>query len=395
MKRLLMVLALIAGLGIASVPANAQVKKAEKALKNEKYDEALGYVAEALQDDPNDAEAFEVQGRIYQGKASAAAGDERVALLGQMMESFTQARAADPKMAEDIEKNLTLAYLSEFQRGIDAFNQAQSANDNNGYFQSARYFEGCTVIAPDSTGPYVNWAFALIGAGQDAEAITPLERAVEQGEPDEEVYTYLSRMYLTNDRAADAVPLLEAATTHFPDNEELQNNLLNAYAMSGQIDRAVQTYRSVVEQHPGNKVYRYNFGSLLLQAEQHAAAVEHLQAAVDLDAAYGDAQYNLGAAYVNWAIAVNRQLNDIDDDLRANRDALSADEIQVKEDEINKLTDERRDLFGQAVAPLENAKTLFETANKDVTDICKVLFQSYVQTGATDKAETVQACAGF
>ena len=82
------------------------------------------------------------------------------------------------------------------------------------------------MIAPDSLEPYVNRAFSLMAAGNEADAIKPFEMVVERGEQDEEIFSYLSRLYLTNDRAADAVPLLEEATKAFPANEELQNKIL-------------------------------------------------------------------------------------------------------------------------------------------------------------------------
>ena len=394
MKRIAILVALLVGVGSIALPVSAQVRKAERSLKKGEYQEALGFVATALEKKPEDAKAFEVKGRIYQAMA-AADGYEYLDMLGQMTEAFNQAISLDAKMAEKVQNTLTLAYISEFQSGIDAFNQAQSAGDSDGYVTSARYFEGCSIIAPDSTGPYVNWAFALIGADRSAEAIAPLEKAVEHGEPDEEVYSYLARMYLTNERADDAVPLLEEATKHFPENIELQNMQLNAYAVSGQIDRAIEVYGKTVADNPDNKIYRYNYGSLLLQADQHDAAIEQLKEAVRIDDAYTDAQYNLGAAYVNKAIAVNERINAIDDDLRANRSSLSADDISAKEGEMDTLSGERRDLFGMAVTPLEKARALGEAEGREVQEICKVLFQSYVQTGQTDKAESIQACAGF
>jgi len=194
---------------------------------------------------------------------------------------------------------------------------------------------------------------------------------------------------------ADAVPLLEDATKHFPENEELQNMQLNAYAISGQIERAIEVYGKTVEDNPENKIYRYNYGSLLLQAERHDDAINQLKEAVRIDEAYTDAQYNLGAAYVNKAIAVNNRINEIDDDLRANKSTLSAEEISSRESQMDKLGEERRELFGLAITPLAKAKTQGEAEGREVAEICRVLFQSYVQTGQTDKAETVSACAGY
>ena len=175
----------------------------------------------------------------------------------------------------------------------------------------------------------------------------------------------------------------------------MQNNLLNAYTISGQMERAIEVYGQTVANAPDNKIYRYNYGSLLLQNEQHDAAIEQLKAAVALDSVYSDAQYNLGAAYVNWAITVNTRISAIDDTLRANRSSLTAEEIKTKEAEIDSLADERRELFGLAVAPLEKAKMLVEAEGEDTIAICKVLFQSYVQTGQTEKGEAVQECAGY
>ncbi len=395
MKRFVILLALIVGFGGLALPASAQVKKAERALKKEQYQEALGFADEALAKKPEDAKAYEVKGRIYQAMAAGAGSDDYKMYLNQMKDAFGKAVSFNPKMAEKVQNQMTLAYFNEFQNGINAFNEAQQASDNAGYMKSAMYFEGSTIIMPDSTGPYVNWAFALIGSGDDVGAIKPLEMAVEKGKPDAEVYSYLARIYLTNDRAADSVPLLEKATEHFPDNEELQNMLLNAYGMANQIDRAIEVYGKTVADNPDNKVYRYNYGSLLLQAEKHDDAIEQLKEAVRIDEAYTDAQYNLGAAYVNKAIAVNNRINEIDDDLRENRSSLSADEISSRESEMDTLTNERRELFSLAITPLEKAKTLGEEDGREVQSICQVLFQSYVQTGQTDKAEGIQECAGY
>ena len=74
MKRFAILLALIVGVGCIALPVSAQVRKAEKALKNQQYQEALSFADQALAKKPEDAKAFEVKGRIYQGMASMAEG---------------------------------------------------------------------------------------------------------------------------------------------------------------------------------------------------------------------------------------------------------------------------------------------------------------------------------
>jgi hypothetical protein len=38
---------------------------------------------------------------------------------------------------------------------------------------------------------------------------------------------------------------------------------------------------------------------------------------------------------------------------------------------------------------------LLEGDGEDVTGVCQVLFQSYVQTNQLEKGESVQTCAGY
>ena len=362
----------------------------------------MAFADQALAKHPADARAFEVKARIFKRMAEAAdSSDDYLTNLRQMKAAFTKAASLNPEMAEKIQNHLELAYIGEFQNGINTFNRAQSTASDVDYIKAAMYFQGSTIIltepigALNPGGAYVNWAFAMIGADKTLDAIKPLEMAVARGTPDAEVYTYLARIYLTNERADDAVPLLEEATKRFPDNTELLGLQLNAYAISGQIGRAIEVYSETVQDAPENKVYRYNYGSLLLDSGKHDAAIEQLKAAVRIDEAYADAQYNLGAAYVNKAIAVNDRINEIDDNLRANRSAFSADDIASREAEMTELANERRELFELAITPLEKAKMLSEAEGRDVRSICQVLFQSYVQTGQTEKAGAVRECAGY
>jgi len=157
----------------------------------------------------------------------------------------------------------------------------------------------------------------------------------------------------------------------------------------------MDVYRTAVEREPNNKLYRYNYGSLLLEAEEYEGAVEQLAKAVELDPEYSNAHYNLGAAYINQAVAVNEQISAMDDELRENRDSMSEAEVTQQEQEMEQLAEQRRDLFEKAIGPLETAKTLTDAEGGDATGICQALFQAYVQTGQQEKAEGLAECAGY
>lgn len=395
MKRSILFLAVIVGLGCILPPTHAQVRKANRALKNGQFEEALGFVDIALERKPEDAKAFEARGNIYREMA-AAEGEEYLSNLRMMMEAYDQAASLeDRRVTERIDQTLMQAYLAAFTKGIEAFNRANTTDTTEYFVTSARFFEGATIIKPDSSGSYVNWAYAMLRADDDVGAIEPFKLALKHGPPDLDVYTLLSRIYLTNDRADDAVTLLEEASGHFPDDTGTQELLLNAYSMSGQIERAIEMYAKSVANDPEHLVYRYNYGSLLLQAERHDEAIEQLETATSIDSNHMDAQYNLGAAYVNKAVMVNDQMSVIEDSLSANKASLSDEDVAERRAEIDALAEARTALFGKAIPPLEKAKQLGEDEGRNVEAICRVLYQSYAQTNQMEKVASVEECAGL
>lgn len=380
-------------MGADGCSSDPNVEGAKLDLRNKDYDRALSNLETALTSNPDNAEAWELKGRVLTEKAfETMDADEHIALIAEMVEAFERAQSIDPLLTETITRNKAIAYVREFERGIQAFNRG--SNDAAEYMTAADYFGSAGVIQPDSAGAYVNQAYAYLNGGAEMQAAAPFERALELGDTDVETYRFLSRIYMNNDRAGDAVTLLETAAEMFPGNIDLQAELLNAYQIAGQVDRALETYAAAVSENPDNKLFRYNYGSLLVQVERYDDAIAELQAAVALDPEYGNAQYNLGAAFINKAVAVNEQINEKDDTLRENRATMSSDEITAAEAEIDELAEERRGLFGAAIAPLEAARGLFEAAGEDATGVCQALFQSYVQNNLLDKAEEVSECAG-
>jgi tetratricopeptide (TPR) repeat protein len=390
---LCLVLAGLLSMGADGCSSDPNVEGAKLDLRNKDYDRALENLETALEADPANSEALELKGRVLTEKAFETIDPaEHGALIVQMVDAFQKATAADPLLTEPVGRNMAIAYVREFERAIQAFNRGD--DDSAQYSVAAGYFANASVIQPDSSGAVINEAYAYMNAGSEAQAMGPFERALELGDTDVETYRFLSRIYMNVDRADDAVALLETASGQHPDNVEIQAELLNAYQVAGQVDRALETYAQAVVDHPDNKLFRYNYGSLLVTVERYDEAITELQAAVDLDEGYGNAQYNLGAAFINKAVAVNEQISDLDDALRAERSDLSQEQITEREAHIDELAENRRDLFSSAIGPLEAAKIIFQDAGEDATGVCMALFQSYVQNNLLEEAEAVSECAG-
>ena len=255
-------------------------------------------------------------------------------------------------------------------------------------------FQNAAAIQPDSAGAYVNMAYAMINAGRQEAAIEPFEKAIELGEDAADTYIYLAELYRVAGRNEEAVETLRQAAQVYPDNQDIDAQLLNAYQAAGMADEALAQYAEEVENDPSNKLYRYNYGTLLLSADRFDDAIVQFEAAVELDPDYTDAWSNLGAAYTNKAVALNAEIREMDDALRAEAANLSASERSAREAEMDRLVEERNALFAESIEPLERARTMLVAEGEDAQRICFALFQAYAQTKQTNKAEEVAECAG-
>lgn len=401
MRRLLLFAALVFVVHGIVPQSQAQLRRANRELERGNTEEALSVANEMLEEEPDNHRVWDLLARIHSSQASAGPTDEYLMHVEAMLEAYGKVIELRPQEESDIGNRITLFYMQTFNQGIEEFNNARAVLDDNElqaehYRNSAKHFQASSMALPDSVGAYVNWAYALLGAADELGSIEPMTKALEYGGPDEVIYDLLARVYLTNSMEADALPLLEEAVEAYPANADLQNYLLNAYATTGQNDRALEQYAGAVADNPSNAIYRYNYGSLLLQAERFDEAIEQLQEAVNLDEAYVDAYYNLGAAFINKANAVQQEISALDDDARARRDEISEEEEQGIMARIDELAAIRRSLYETSIGPLESAKRYAEMEDgRSVQEICAALFQAYAQTGQEDKATALSECAGM
>jgi tetratricopeptide (TPR) repeat protein len=383
-------------MGADGCSSDPNVEGAKLDLRNNDYDRALENIETALENNPENAEAHYMKGQILLAQADQTSDTEAYEQMAEeMAAAFRRSVELDPARAADVETRLRIAYVNAFEKGGQAFTRGQT--DSTQYRVAADFFGTASMIMPDSAGALVNESFALLNAGDQMGSMETLEAAIERGENSVQSYTLLAQLYQANDRAADAVTLLEEANEAFagdvdPANRDaILESLLSAYQIANQMDRAMELYSGFVERNPDNELYRYNYGTLLLQANEYAAARDQFLAAVQIDPEYANAQYNLGAVYINQAVDVNDQISELDDQRRAPE--TTEEESAALEERIDALVEERRSLFELAVEPLERARDLTEMDGGDVGPICRALLQAYANTNQMEKAEQVQECA--
>ena len=363
--------------GADGCSSDPNVEGAKLYIRSEDYTSVLEALETALAENPDNAEALALKGRVLQLQTKNIANPmERHPLVEQMMAALNRADAIEPG-DEEVAHTRLVAWADEMTSG-GRFLQ-NSGGDEENLAMAIQAFENATYIHPDSSSGHYNLGLAHLVDGNADDAIAPFETAIASGGGDASAYLYCGRALLaTGSNASRALEMLEEGTGLFPDDDALRAELLNAYAATGQSDRALAAYEDAIARDPEDPVLRYNYGSTLLQAERFDEAVVQLEQAIALDPENPNAQYNLGAAYQNKATAVNVRLIETEDDAEARQ-----------------LRRERDALLEQALPYLVEARSLTASQGESAADICNALFQVYAQLSRMDEANEAGECAGI
>ncbi len=147
---------------------------------------------------------------------------------------------------------------------------------------------------PDYALAYGNLGFALRAVGRPAEAVVPLERAVDLDPDHAEAHNNLGLALFEADRLRDAVETFRQALRLQPDYAEASHNLGEALIRDGRTAAAIAQYRELVQAAPEHAPGHNSLGYALLSAGRAADALVPLQRAVDLDPDHAEALNNLG-----------------------------------------------------------------------------------------------------
>jgi Tfp pilus assembly protein PilF len=387
---------LVASVGVALLliagcaSSGPNVDRAKTALEQDDYSTALSNIEDALEQDSANTDAYLLKAKILRRIAdSNMAPDRYRELFGRAREAEEQALSFDAGLREDVRARRQRVYEQEVERGELAYNRATKNDREEDYRRAVAFFGAAGVTEPDSAGPVLNEAFARLRLGERGAAIPVMEKYVERVDTaSRKAYRILGRLYL-GDQTQKAVDLLDRATQLHPEDQELQALRLNAYNRAGIAEQALEAYRDQIQKNPNNATYRYNYGALLLEAERYTDAIAQLDSAIALRPGHVGSQYNLGAAYVNAALARDDSIAALEGGGASTADTVST------EDRIDALVQKREGFFEKAIPPLERVRTMSTAGSPLRQDACRALMVAYVQTNRPNRAAQVEACTGF
>lgn len=199
--------------------SNPQIGKAEDAMKQGRFEQALANVDSALTQDSTNVDAYLLKADILRRRADTTmAPDVYKSYYRKARAAEEQALQVSPEIKEKVKTRRRKAYSTQSNNGAKTFRRARQASDPLLYRQAAAHFGAASATYPDSASVILNEAYALLNQAQNREGksmvtvIPTLERYLETAQaPEKNAYDILSALYLQNDQAQRAIDLLETA----------------------------------------------------------------------------------------------------------------------------------------------------------------------------------------
>lgn len=224
-------------------------------------------------------------------------------------------------------KNFTLE-PPDFASAFAAFETSAKVNESYGNVDTLAMFNA--ALSAENAKDYTN-------------AKLYYNKVKELNYPQPLIYNSLATIQMEEGDTAAAVAILIEGRKKYPDNFNLLIAETNIYLSSKQNDKAMANLVEAIKTDPENPTIHYAVGVNYALMGDVAQAEKAYLKAVELNADYFEANYNLGALYVNEAAQV------IDS---ANKLPLSA----VKEYDALKV--QADDILKKSIPFLENASRL-------------------------------------
>ena len=329
----------------------------------------------------SDPKTFLYRGNIY--KAIATSKDAKFAELKVgaaevAAESYAKALELEGNNRKITADDIKVAYYPVaniiFTEGIDAYNASDFATASTKFEKTADIKSG---FGEFDTLSYYNAGLTAEQANDAPRAIMMYEKVKPTGYKGSRLYYDIARLQMEGgDTDAGAATITEGLEK-YPGDKNLMLLQTNMFLQDeSKIGEAIENLNVTIAGDPENPSLYYARGTLLQKDPARMAEAEaDFMKTIELDPEHFEANYNLGALYVNQSGTIQEEMN-----------ALDFSE-QKKYDE---LKTQRDDLFKKAIGPLEKALAL----NPDEKGVQATLLELYGKTGQTDKYNEMKARLG-
>ncbi|MDI6401506.1 tetratricopeptide repeat protein [Balneolaceae bacterium ANBcel3] len=432
------ILAIVLLFTVWACATDPNIESARVALLQADFDEVLEQALNAIESNPENADAYYYVGVAHVSFASAKPADERLDDYKKAKEAFDTAKRLyeEQDLSTNESENLPEVIIEvwgfEYNSALEPLTDQIVDSPTDSLTLAKHHLNNALTINPDSSHTYILLAEVYYGLGELEEAQRITETLIyEVG--NKEIFSFyrLSLYLMESDRDEDAIRVLNEAREHHPDEIEVIQEIANAYLRLGETDKALETVQELIERDPENPQYRLVYGTQVYQMtqelddmvrdtyrgiydlmteirdkaregktdadledelnqldEMHAEAEVMIQESFELSeraeqellvALEGMPEepmvhYTLGIVYQNRAAILQTQREFIDD-----------------LDEVEKLNERANEYLRQSLPFYEKATELDE----DNQDYWLSLFRVYTHLGMMEEAEEAQRRAGL
>jgi len=360
-----------------AVIALGQTNKRTSAYNYHRYgklDLAKEAIDECVQDEKTimDAKSWFYRGNIYYDIAMSTDTNFKKLdpdPLKVAYESYMKAKELDTKgeFTEDINKFTLAVAEGYYNLGVISYNE----QDFKG---SALNFEKAFNINQsfgrvDTTALYNAAVAANIGQEYQL-AKQYYQQVIVLGYQKPDIYSSLAEIYKFEGDTAMAVKTVEKGREMFPNDFNLLVSEINIYLATNEKEKAKEDLLIALEMDKTNPSIFFAVGTIYDQLGELDKAVDAYLKAIELNPGYFEANYNLGALYVNQAADILDKANDLPLDAVAeyDREKARADEM-----------------LGKSLPYLEKSHELMP----DDVNTMVSLKEIYTRLGMTDKLKDI------
>ncbi len=279
--------------------------------------------------------------------------------LDKSYESYKKLLELDAKKEYYTEAIQNIFVISEqlYNQGVNHFKNGDSLNSNadlakaNADFAKAKSDSTKAVAdfskallsferAVDVNATYGSVdTLAIFNAGLSADKANNFAKAKEyygkvivMNFPQPLVFNSLSDVYLKEKDTLQALATIQTGRVKYPDNFNLLIAETNIYLAAKQNDKAMANLQEAVKTDPLNPTIHYAVGVNYFTMNNLADAEKSYLKAIEIKSDYFEANYNLGALYVNQAATLIDKANKLPLSATAEYDALKlqADDVLKK-----------------------------------------------------------------
>lgn len=298
--------------------------------------------------------------------------------LDKSYESYKKLLELDTKKEYYTEAIQNIFVISEqlYNQGVNHFKLGDSLNSTAEFDKALVSFERAVDV--NATYGSVD-TLAIFNAGLSADKANNFAKAkqyygkvIEMNFPQPLVFNSLSDVYLKEKDTLQALATIQTGRVKYPDNFNLLIAETNIYLAAKQNDKAMANLQEAVKTDPMNPTIHYAVGVNYFTMNNLGEAEKSYLKAIEIKPDYFEANYNLGALYVNQAATLIDQANKLPLSATAEYDAL-----KLQADDVLK----------KSIPYLETASTLDPTDKSTLLSLKEI----YTRLNMMEKRKEVEA----